>query len=263
MALQQRPQGGDRRGVRLLHKEDAVGIAHGHAVHRQGLLAPGQAQPHHRGPRQMHRNRRGAQHGTAHVHPGGHETALFAPDLDPPGDAAGFQGQAVPVPQPPLSDVARHAPGGVAAHLALAAVGVEDAHGKIRDPAGADQHQPVRADAPVPVAQAHGKGRRIRHPLLKGVDIEVVIAQPLHLGEAHPHPSPQADFPPIIPPSPGWGKGNTTKGRKAEARGRGNVPEIVFLLDFLCHEMYYAIGRLSPCRRNAFLHEGTRRRRRH
>ena len=74
----------------------------------------------------------------------------------------------------------------VAAHLRLAAVGVEHAHLRVGDLGGADEDEAVAADAEVPVADAPGElggvgGRR----LADAIDVDVVVADAVHLVESH------------------------------------------------------------------------------
>ena len=102
-------------------------------------------------------------------------------------DAAGrfdsqrfFFGDAVVV------DVFRHATNAVAAHLGLAAVGVEHPHAGVGDRGGMNQDQPVGADAFVPIADGDRQPRQIGgEEFLEGVDIDIVIARTVHFGESH------------------------------------------------------------------------------
>src|SRR5260370_10413724 len=74
----------------------------------------------------------------------------------------------------------------VSAHLGLAAVGVEHAHTGIRLVRRADQDQAVRADAEMAIADGTAKSCRImRNRVAKAIDIDIVVARPMHLGETH------------------------------------------------------------------------------
>jgi len=84
-----------------------------------------------------------------------------------------------------IPGVLGHAPDGVAAHLGLGSVGVEHAHPQIGYGARQDQHEPVAADAHVTVAHAAGQAGRVGDRFLESVDVDVIVAGAVHLGEAH------------------------------------------------------------------------------
>ena len=73
-----------------------------------------------------------------------------------------------------------HAPDGVPAHFALAAVPVEHAHLRIRHLRRANQHHAVSADADMAVCQLHAQPRRVADGLVKTVEIDIVVAAALH-----------------------------------------------------------------------------------
>ena len=74
----------------------------------------------------------------------------------------------------------------VAAHLALAAVGVEHAHAGVGFFRWANEDEPIRADAEMAVADDFRQGDRVfRSGLANAIDIDVVVAGALHFGEAH------------------------------------------------------------------------------
>src|SRR5437879_4537066 len=71
----------------------------------------------------------------------------------------------------------------VAAHLRLAAVGVEHAHPHVAPLRGADENQTVRADAEVPVANRAAQRSRIaRRRMTDAIDVDVVVADAVHFG---------------------------------------------------------------------------------
>jgi len=82
-----------------------------------------------------------------------------------------------------LSDAAA----GVAAHLGFRTVGVEDAHAEIRLAGRAYQHQPVASDARMGAAPRHRQLFGIRQGIYQGVDVDVVVACPLHFGKFYLH----------------------------------------------------------------------------
>src|SRR5262249_35867644 len=87
-------------------------------------------------------------------------------------------------------DVLGDAAHAVAAHLRLAAVGVEHAHAGVAALGPADEDEPAGADAEVPVAdRAAQRGGILRQRLAKAVDVDVVVAAALHFHEAHVHHS--------------------------------------------------------------------------
>ena len=89
----------------------------------------------------------------------------------------GFLGESMVV------DIFRQGAQGVAAHLPFAAVGVEHPHPELPPVRRTNQHQPVGADAEVPVAHPPGQRARIVNLLSDGVDIYVIVAIGLHFGE--------------------------------------------------------------------------------
>lgn len=73
---------------------------------------------------------------------------------------------------------------GIAAHFRLAAIGIEDAHGKIGALGGGKQHQPIAADSGVAVADAAGKTGGLIDGLGTAVDEDIVVAAALHFEES-------------------------------------------------------------------------------
>ncbi len=74
----------------------------------------------------------------------------------------------------------------VAAHFAFRAVGVEHSHFRVGAFGRHDHDEAVAADARMAVA--HGEGERdgvTRWALVEGADIHVIVADSVHLGEAH------------------------------------------------------------------------------
>ena len=83
-------------------------------------------------------------------------------------------------------DVLGDAADAVAAHLAFGAVGVEHAHAGVGPFGGGDQDQAVGADAEVAVADGAGEGGQVAGGgLVEEVDVDVVVAEAVHLGESH------------------------------------------------------------------------------
>ena len=85
-----------------------------------------------------------------------------------------------------IVDVLGHAADAVAAHFRFAAVGVEHPHPGRGDRRRANQDQPVAAHAKMPIRDAPGQlGRVVRQRLMKAIDVNVVVANAVHLGETH------------------------------------------------------------------------------
>src|SRR6185436_3765621 len=87
--------------------------------------------------------------------------------------------------QPVVVDVLADAADAVAAHRSLGAVGVEHDHPEVGLLRGGDQDEAVGADAGVAVADRDRQRRGIGDLLLEGVDVDVVVAGAVHLGEFH------------------------------------------------------------------------------
>ena len=99
-----------------------------------------------------------------------------------------------------LVEVLAHAAQGVAAHLRLAAVGVEDAHARVAACGGQDQHQPVGANAEVLLAEllCQRRGVACLHaPGVLAAEKDKVIAKAVHFDEFHPSISRFFPFPPL------------------------------------------------------------------
>ena len=77
-----------------------------------------------------------------------------------------------------------HAADTVAAHFRFAAVGIENAHFEVGDLGILNQNQAVGADTEVPVRPFNGQLRRILHLT---VVVEIVVAKALHFRQMHTH----------------------------------------------------------------------------
>src|SRR5262249_32803646 len=84
---------------------------------------------------------------------------------------------------PALPEVLREDSQPVAGLLRLAAVGIEDAQPEVGARRGPEQENAVRADAPVPVADAGDRLGRERRAQVLLVHDDVVVAEPVALGE--------------------------------------------------------------------------------
>src|SRR5262249_54438085 len=76
----------------------------------------------------------------------------------------------------------------VAAHLRLAAVGVEHPHARIGPLRGTDKDEAIRADATMSIADDLAQlGGMLWRRVMDAIDVDVVVAQPVHLPEFHRH----------------------------------------------------------------------------
>ena len=174
---------------RLLKKDDAVRIAR---RNRRDLKRPPQRlnrRPAHNAAAQQAGHARAVEHGLAHIH--AHRDNLAALHIQQKRFDARkrLQRHGSLARHAAVVDVFANAARRVAAHRALRAVRVEHDHPEIGDVAGRDDDQAVRADAEMAVAQGPGQRRKILRMLLKAVDINVVVAKPVHLAELHRQPS--------------------------------------------------------------------------
>ena len=89
--------------------------------------------------------------------------------------------------QPSLVEIFSYAPRSIAAHHGLTAVGIENAHGEVGlgHRAVVNQHQSVGAYALVAVTPSHGCLGSIGNGMLYCIDIDIVVATTVHLGEGY------------------------------------------------------------------------------
>ena len=73
--------------------------------------------------------------------------------------------------------------GGIAAHLGLAAVGIEHPHTKISDVGGHNRHQTIAANSEMRVAHPAREFREVLQGLACRIDIDIIVAGTMHLGE--------------------------------------------------------------------------------
>lgn len=73
----------------------------------------------------------------------------------------------------------------VAAHFGFGAVGVEHSHADVGEVGGEDEDEAVGADAEVAVGDFLGEGGGVGYFFGEAVDVDVVVADAVHLGETH------------------------------------------------------------------------------
>ena len=117
----------------------------------------------------------------AHVHADGADfSGIIRMECQRLDAGKGLEGDDGLVRQALVVQVTAHTAGPIAAHPGFGPVGIEDAHREIRHVRASDQDQPVGADTRPPVAPAAGKRGRIVNGALQDIDIDIVVAQPLH-----------------------------------------------------------------------------------
>ena len=182
MVLERRADVFQLQAVHILHHSHAVRVAHADAGHVPILAFHGQDLVHQCILTHIHGGQVGG-HGavSAHLHLP-QARALMGDGLQA---AEGVDGQRLlrdAVGVEPLG----HTANAVAAHLSLAAVGVEDAHHGIR-PGGArcaDADDAVCPDGKMPPGQLFRKGRDVlRHTGCAAVQIDVIVGAALHFGK--------------------------------------------------------------------------------
>jgi len=107
-----------------------------------------------------------------------------------------------------LEGVFRDAADAVAAHLAAAAVRVVHLHPAVGDVGRADQNEPVGADGGGARRDQARDARRVGDLVGEGVDVDVIVADAVHLGEGQAHVGLSTSVVRAVP-------------QKAGARGRG------------------------------------------
>ena len=177
----------DLQPIHVVAPHHRVGVAHGHAGHhplfsayRHRLTDDRVAHAHHRDGVRLYR-------GSTHVHldPGDHailhrQIQVLHPALGLYGDG-GLVGQALVIAE------LGHAADAVAAHGALTAIGVVHGHAEIRLVGGADEDEPIGANAKVPVAELQRHAVWVWQGLLGTVHIDIVIAAAVHFCKFHGH----------------------------------------------------------------------------
>ena len=133
-------------------------------------------------------NARPIEHRRAHLRAHRAHAAIFQQHLRSAQAAAGFHHHGSRRCAARFIEIARRAAQAVSAHFRLAAIGVENAHARVRLVRGADQNQSIRAHAIVRPRNAHGQRRRVAHLLRKRVHINIIVPQALHFDEFHAFP---------------------------------------------------------------------------
>ena len=170
------------QAVHILHHSHTVGVAHTDAGHMPRFAVHGQFFVHKRFFAHVY-SRQAGRHGTvsAHLHLPQARTLVGDGLQAAEGiNGKGLFGNAVGVQ--PFS----HTADAVAAHPALAAVGVENAHHAVRTRClrSADADDAVRTNGKMPPGQFFGKGCNVlRHTAFAAVQIDIIVGAALHFGK--------------------------------------------------------------------------------
>jgi len=196
----QRPKHRQVNHIQILAEKHRMRIAHRHTRHRPFLPADPQGQIDRFFGIDGRRNFRRLQNGLAHIHadsadvvflvqfqthcqntPSGFHTKHRRKRLLP-----GYRKFMVSGMRPVcFIKIFGQAADAVAAHLGLGAVGVEHPHFYIRRLRRANQNQTVRADPKMAIAHPHRQPAGVFNSLLEAIDINIIIAQPLHFNKFH------------------------------------------------------------------------------
>ena len=189
MVLEQRPDLLELQAVGIIHEHHAVRVAHAYGCHAVFRAADLQRHSDSGIALGDHRYISRYEDRRAHVHARGHSLAVLNSQLDGLDAAERLNAHRGLIlrDHSVVVQILCHTAHAVAAHLSLASVGVEHPHLSVGDIGRADQYDSVAAYAEAPVGQPYSQSRRVTHLLLKCVDIYIVVADALHLGELELH----------------------------------------------------------------------------
>ena len=185
MMLDHGADGGQINHLRVPHEEHGVGIAHVDAGDEPGLPHDLQAVAQHQFARQIHGDQAGVQFRRAHIRLHAGHLAVFHREPQLLQAPLGGNGQLRFIGHAPLIHVFADAADGVAAHFGFAAIGVENAHAKVRAVRGLNEHQAVGARAEMVPRHDDGHALRVRDQFFKAVDKQIIVSDAVHLGKFH------------------------------------------------------------------------------
>ena len=189
MTFKQRPRLFQLQIPHILHKDNGVGIPHGHAGHTVCNSSHPDGNIHRPFPGNHNRNPLRIQYGTAHVHPYQGDFVLLVHRKFQMFDLSrADNGYPLFVRKSFIIHIFRHAADSVAAHFGPGPVRVVHLHLKIGRFGRIDKDNAIASYAEMPVAQ------KAHHPglILLGnfpgcpVNIDIIVAASMHLGKFHP-----------------------------------------------------------------------------
>ena len=175
--------------VDFVDERDAVGVAHRDAVDLEFATGGDQFLAQRGIAGEGGGNFRAFENRFPHVDP--HAIGATVDDLELEGQdaATGLDLQFRLAGDAVVVDVLGHAADAIAAHFGFTPVGIEHPHAGIGDLGGADDNQPIGADACVAVTEGDGEGGEIGGECLgEGVDVDIVVSRTVHLGKPHETP---------------------------------------------------------------------------
>ena len=137
------------------------------------------------GPGRSAGERGGVEAGRAHIDAGSADGAVLAEELEREHTGKRLNGDRLDVggDHALFDGVLREAADAVPAHLRLGAVGVEHAHTQVGHVGGEGEDEAVAADPEVAITDLASDGGPV--PFRLGADVDVVVAESVHLGHAH------------------------------------------------------------------------------
>jgi hypothetical protein len=163
-----------------------VGVAHRHAGDSQPPAGDFKSRVRRRVSGQRRRNLTARENWLAHVHSNAIYVASFEHQLELKRSPRRHDVERLATSDALVVYIFGHAADAVAAHLRVRAVGVEHPHLSIGVVGRTDQNQSIAADAKMPIGDRASHCRRVSgNRLSKAIDIDVVVAGAVHLGEFH------------------------------------------------------------------------------
>ena len=129
---------------------------------------------------QLDRNLLRCQHRLSHIHRDRFGFAVTHRQLQRFDTAQRIDSHGFAMHPTTVVQIFAHATDTVAAHLAFAAIQIEDAHLRVRHLRRVDQNHAVAADTGMEFGQPHTQRFGIAYRLIKAIEINVIIATALH-----------------------------------------------------------------------------------
>ena len=169
--------------MNVRHKDDTVRVTHGQAGDDIGPAGYAHRLSDDLIPGQVHRHEMRGEFSLSHVGRDGGNLAARREDVHLPDLPVDFDGDIFPRDNAAVVQILADAAERVAADAAVRAVHIIDPHRSVGNFRRADEHHAVSADAKMAVGKADGKAFRTFDRPLQTVEVDIVIAAGLHLGE--------------------------------------------------------------------------------